>query len=81
MDITATEVARLVLRQDASPPETMPSEQVVCSGSNDYDGRMGIRISAIFVILIGSTFGKSTPPVAMGLGEGPQILPILTNNT
>ena len=29
-----------------------------CDSGNDYDGRIGLRISAIFVILIGSCFGK-----------------------
>ena len=50
------EVARLVLRQDAgSEAETIPT----CEGSNGYDGRMGVRISSIFVILVGSLWGKS----------------------
>jgi hypothetical protein len=61
MDAAAMEVARLVLRQDSGTPETLPDEEVTCGGENGYDGRMGIRISAIFVILIGSTFGKSSP--------------------
>lgn len=43
-------VARLVLREE--------TELVQCSTTNDYDGRMGLRISSIFVILVGSTFGK-----------------------
>lgn len=29
-----------------------------CDAGNDYDGRIGLRVSAIFVILIGSLFGK-----------------------
>lgn len=29
-----------------------------CASGNDYDGRIGVRISALFVILIGSTLGK-----------------------
>jgi zinc transporter 1/2/3 len=50
------EVARLVLRQDAAAEsESTP----VCAGSNDYDGRMGVRISSIFVIFVGSLWGKS----------------------
>jgi zinc transporter 1/2/3 len=60
MDTAAMEVARLVLRQD-SGAESSPDEEVTCKGNNKYDGRMGIRISAIFVILIGSAFGKSAP--------------------
>ncbi|KAJ5805518.1 Zinc/iron permease fungal/plant [Penicillium pulvis] len=35
-----------------------------CSSGNDYDGRMGLRISSIFVIMIGSTFGALFPVVA-----------------
>lgn len=30
-----------------------------CTADNDYDGRMGVRISAIFVIGVCSLFGKS----------------------
>ena len=30
-----------------------------CDAGNDYDGRIGVRVSAIFVILIGSMFGGS----------------------
>jgi zinc transporter 1/2/3 len=56
----ALEVARLVLRQESSAPETLPDEAITCEGSNSYDGRMGVRISAIFVIFIGSLFGKSS---------------------
>jgi hypothetical protein len=57
MNAAALEVARLVLRQESSPPEEMPNEAIQCEGSNSYDGRMGVRISAIFVILVGSLFG------------------------
>lgn len=28
-----------------------------CGGPNEYDGRLGVRISAIFVILVGSMLG------------------------
>ncbi|KAK8194945.1 putative plasma membrane low affinity zinc ion transporter [Phyllosticta capitalensis] len=35
-----------------------------CVTSNDYDGRMGLRISSIFVILVGSTFGACFPVFA-----------------
>jgi zinc transporter 1/2/3 len=58
MDAAAMELARLVLRQDpGSEAETMPA----CESSNEYDGRMGVRISSIFVILVGSTWGRSVP--------------------
>ncbi|CAA9965243.1 hypothetical protein CFE70_009050 [Pyrenophora teres f. teres 0-1] len=56
---TALEVARLVLRQSAEA-----EEPVVCSSSNDYDGRMGVRISSIFVILVASSFGAVFPVFA-----------------
>ncbi|KAF2856635.1 ZIP zinc/iron transport family [Plenodomus tracheiphilus IPT5] len=58
MDSAALHVARLVLRQDAGADEEQP---VQCETRNDYDGRMGIRISSIFVILIGSMFGAVFP--------------------
>lgn len=45
------EVARLVLRDDEPSPGH-------CITQNDYDGRLGIRISSIFVILVGSVFGR-----------------------
>ncbi|KAH9826784.1 Zinc-regulated transporter 2 [Teratosphaeria destructans] len=32
-----------------------------CEGGNDYDGRMGVRISSIFVILVGSLLGAWFP--------------------
>ncbi|KAL2864163.1 low-affinity Zn(2+) transporter ZRT2 [Aspergillus lucknowensis] len=32
-----------------------------CEAGNEYDGRMGLRISSIFVILVGSTFGALFP--------------------
>ncbi|KAL4783143.1 Zinc/iron permease [Aspergillus varians] len=35
-----------------------------CDADNDYDGRMGVRISSIFVILVGSTFGALFPVFA-----------------
>lgn len=52
-----TEIARLVLRQAEEAADDTPSPGH-CVGNNEYDGRMGIRISSIFVILIGSVFGE-----------------------
>lgn len=43
----------------ASIATSAASDTTPCSTSNDYDGRMGIRISAIFVILVGSLFGMN----------------------
>ncbi|RYP68585.1 hypothetical protein DL771_006557 [Monosporascus sp. 5C6A] len=36
---------------------------VDCDAGNEYDGRMGLRISAIFVILVGSLLGAMLPVV------------------
>ena len=33
--------------------------EVTCGSGNDYDGRMGVRISSIFVIGFGSMMGMS----------------------
>lgn len=64
MDAAVMEVARLVLRQEAESEATP-----VCAGSNDYDGRMGVRISSIFVIFVGSLWGKSisSPAITSGV--------------
>ncbi|POR33852.1 Uncharacterized protein TPAR_05950 [Tolypocladium paradoxum] len=40
-------------------------EVPACDTSNEYDGRLGLRISAIFVILIGS-MGGALIPILMG---------------
>ena len=56
MDAATMDLARLVLRQEATGPEAQPEDEC---GGNGYDGRMGVRISAIFVILVGSLFGMS----------------------
>lgn len=31
--------------------------EITCGGGNEYDGRMGLRISSIFVIGFGSMLG------------------------
>lgn len=33
---------------------------IACDAGNEFDGRIGVRVSAIFVILVGSLFGRST---------------------
>lgn len=46
---------------------TADPTQVICSlnaSGNDYDGRLGVRISALFVILIVSTVVTFFPVVA-----------------
>ncbi|KAK7525544.1 putative plasma membrane low affinity zinc ion transporter [Phyllosticta citriasiana] len=40
------------------------ADAVTCSSDNDYDGRMGLRISSIFVILVGSGLGACFPVFA-----------------
>ncbi|KAH8693762.1 putative plasma membrane low affinity zinc ion transporter [Talaromyces proteolyticus] len=40
-----------------------------CDTGNGYDGRMGLRISSIFVILVGSIFGAVFPVYARRLGS------------
>lgn len=37
-----------------------------CASDNDYDGRIAVRISAIFVILMGSVFGELEQPFLRG---------------
>jgi zinc transporter 1/2/3 len=39
-----------------------------CDSGNEFDGRMGLRISSIFVIMIGSIFGAIFPIVAKRFG-------------
>ncbi|KAF1958915.1 low-affinity zinc ion transporter-like protein [Byssothecium circinans] len=54
------DLARLVVRQAEEGGETVPA----CDSGNEYDGRLGLRISAIFVILVGSTLGAVFPVFA-----------------
>ncbi len=57
-------ITQLVVRQatstttPATAATTAPSTTVTCDASNGYDGRIGLRVSAVFVILIGSLFGR-----------------------
>lgn len=39
------------------------SVTIDCSTGNDYDGRLGLRISSIFVILVGSFIGAVAPVI------------------
>ncbi|PKX98309.1 low-affinity Zn(2+) transporter ZRT2 [Aspergillus novofumigatus IBT 16806] len=39
-----------------------------CDTGNEYDGRMGLRISSIFVIMVGSMFGAVFPVFARSFG-------------
>ena len=52
------DLAFLVARQalETAVPEAEETPEP-CGAGNDYDGRIGLRISALFVILVGSTLG------------------------
>ena len=52
---------------DTSPTPT-------CEAGNKYDGRMGLRISSVFVILVGSTAGALFPVTANRLGGNTRFL-------
>jgi zinc transporter 1/2/3 len=64
MASTALDMARLVLRQDEGA-ESQPEDVITCGGDNEYNGRMGIRISSIFVILVASGFGTCNRAVSI----------------
>ncbi|KAI4861873.1 ZIP zinc/iron transport family [Hypoxylon rubiginosum] len=57
--------AVLQARQDADSSDAAPesgfSVTIDCDTGNEYDGRMGVRISSIFVILVGSLLGAVLP--------------------
>lgn len=50
------DLARLVLRQDGGE-ESTPS----CDTGNAYDGRLGLRVAALFIIWVTSTIGTVFP--------------------
>ncbi|KAI9838199.1 MAG: hypothetical protein M1837_002539 [Sclerophora amabilis] len=63
------DLMRLVVRQvedvsnaTAAAPEEEPAP--ACESGNEYDGRLGLRISAVFVILVGSMIGALFPVLA-----------------
>lgn len=63
--MTSVEDAALVLARQALTLAPVPTGAAVaastsppaCDPGNNYDGRLNLRISAIFVILVGSTIG------------------------
>lgn len=57
MSTAVVEFASLALRQAAEEPGVVDAPPS-CGGGNTYNGRMGLRISSVFVILVGSTLGK-----------------------
>ncbi|KAL8846265.1 MAG: hypothetical protein Q9221_008638 [Calogaya cf. arnoldii] len=61
------DLTRIVARQVAPDAvlETAAAEtQVACDAGNEFNGRTGVRVSAIFVILMGSLFGALFPVYA-----------------
>jgi zinc transporter 1/2/3 len=48
---------------DAGADATSNSVTVECDSGNDFDGRIGLRVSSIFVILVGSLIGAMLPVV------------------
>ncbi|KAI1393383.1 ZIP zinc/iron transport family [Hypoxylon trugodes] len=65
--LSAAVGAALQIRQDDDSSDAAPesgfSVTVDCDTGNEYDGRMGVRISSIFVILVGSLIGAVLPVV------------------
>ncbi|KAK6074414.1 plasma membrane low affinity zinc ion [Seiridium cupressi] len=58
--------AALLRRQDesgATPEEEPATVTVDCGSGNEFDGRLGLRVSAIFVILVSSLLGAILPVV------------------
>lgn len=53
--------AALKIRQAEADGTTGNSVLVECDTGNEYDGRLGLRISSIFVILVGSLLGAVVP--------------------
>ncbi|KAI4160241.1 MAG: hypothetical protein L6R39_000236 [Caloplaca ligustica] len=60
------EVTRVLARQVGPVVTTAAADTSVpsCDAGNEFDGRVGLRISAIFVILVGSLFGATFPVYA-----------------
>lgn len=52
----AGDLTHLIIRQSVAT-ETQPS----CTTSNEFDGRIGLRVAAIFVIWLGSSVGACFP--------------------
>ncbi|KAK6949956.1 hypothetical protein Daesc_008279 [Daldinia eschscholtzii] len=63
---TALDTVLRIRQEDGSSdaaPESGFTVEVDCDTGNEYDGRMGVRISSIFVILVGSLLGAVLPVV------------------
>ncbi|ETN38781.1 uncharacterized protein HMPREF1541_06819 [Cyphellophora europaea CBS 101466] len=61
---TIDELAHLVLRQE-SEDEPTPS----CDTGNEYDGRLGLRVAALFIIWVTSSIGAVFPVFAKQHGN------------
>ena len=62
-----TKVAYVLARQASNgiaAATTTAAAADACDTGNDYDGRIGVRVSAIFVILVGSLIGTWFPVYA-----------------
>ncbi|KAI4601319.1 hypothetical protein KJ359_012509 [Pestalotiopsis sp. 9143b] len=53
----------LLRRQDGGAEEEPSTVTVDCDSGNEFDGRLGLRISSIFVILVSSLLGAILPVV------------------
>ncbi|KAL8829361.1 MAG: hypothetical protein Q9170_006202 [Blastenia crenularia] len=57
-------IARQIAPSAVISSAAAATSAISCDAGNGYDGRIGVRISAIFVILIGSLFGATFPVYA-----------------
>ena len=56
---TLQDIAHSVLRRAAEEDgDSLIGTPGHCDTSNEFDGRIGVRVSSIFVILVGSFVGK-----------------------
>ncbi|KAL8992493.1 MAG: hypothetical protein Q9169_007060 [Polycauliona sp. 2 TL-2023] len=62
--VLARQIAPSAVLETAAATAAAAEEAVACDAGNEYDGRIGLRISAIFVILVGSLFGALFPVYA-----------------
>ncbi|VVT56558.1 uncharacterized protein SAPINGB_P005150 [Magnusiomyces paraingens] len=63
-DISTIFIRDVITNTTATDSDDSTASIDACSSDNDYDGRMGARISAIFVILVAGTFGALFPVVS-----------------
>ncbi|KAI4159670.1 MAG: hypothetical protein LQ342_006363 [Letrouitia transgressa] len=60
----ARQVAPTAVGAAAATTSALSESAPECEVGNEFDGRIGLRISAIFVILVGSLFGAAFPVYA-----------------